>query len=74
MIDHLIFMLQVQDNYNFLFLMNYITFLFSHLSFKAHADRPVAWQQWHQDRRTAQIEGITDLNRDIHFFLAVILV
>jgi heme/copper-type cytochrome/quinol oxidase subunit 2 len=38
------------------------------------ADRPVRWQRWHQDRRTAQIEGITDLNRDIHFFLAVILV
>jgi hypothetical protein len=38
----------------------------------ATADRPVRWQRWHQDRATAQIEGITDLNRDIHFFLAVI--
>jgi hypothetical protein len=54
--------------------MNFILLFFSNLPFTVFADRPVRWQLWHQDRRTAQMEGITDLNRDIHFFLAVILV
>lgn len=36
------------------------------------ADAPVAWQVWFQDPATSVMEGITDLNRDIHFFLVVI--
>ena len=41
--------------------------------FKVFADAPVAWQAWFQDPATSVMEGITDLNRDIHFFLVVIL-
>lgn len=41
--------------------------------FKAYRDAPVGWQLWHQDAATSVMEGITDLNRDIHFFLLVIL-
>jgi cytochrome c oxidase subunit 2 len=38
------------------------------------ADAPVRWQRWFQDPRTSVMEGITDLNADIQFFLVVILV
>lgn len=41
--------------------------------FKVFADAPVAWQMWFQDPATSVMEGITDLNADIHFFLVVIL-
>lgn len=42
--------------------------------FKAYRDRPVAWGMYQQDPATSVMEGIRDLNRDIHFFLIVILV
>jgi hypothetical protein len=41
--------------------------------FNAHRDAPVAWQCWFQSPATSVMEGITDLNADIHFFLVVIL-
>lgn len=41
--------------------------------FRAHRDAPVAWQCWFQSPATSVMEGITDLNADIHFFLLVIL-
>jgi heme/copper-type cytochrome/quinol oxidase subunit 2 len=41
--------------------------------FKTSADAPAAWQMWFQDPRTSVMEGITDLNADIQFFLIVIL-
>lgn len=41
--------------------------------FSVVADAPVAWQMWFQDPATSVMEGITDQNRDIHFFLVVIL-
>jgi hypothetical protein len=41
--------------------------------FNVAADAPVAWQMWFQDPATSVMEGITDLNADIHFFLVVIL-
>ena len=40
---------------------------------KVSADAPVAWQMWFQDPATSVMEGITDLNADIQFFLIVIL-
>lgn len=40
---------------------------------KVNADAPVAWQMWFQDPATSVMEGITDLNADIQFFLIVIL-
>jgi hypothetical protein len=40
---------------------------------KVYADAPAAWQMWFQDPATSVIEGITDLNADIQFFLIVIL-
>lgn len=42
--------------------------------FQSFADAPVAWQMWFQDPATSVMEGITDLNADIQFFLIVILV
>lgn len=41
--------------------------------FKVFRDRPIRWQVWFQDPATSVMEGINDLNRDIHFFLLVIL-
>lgn len=41
--------------------------------FKAYRDAPVAWQMWFQRPATSVMEGINDLNADIHFFLLVIL-
>jgi cytochrome c oxidase subunit 2 len=41
--------------------------------FKVYRDAPVAWQMWFQSPATSVMEGITDLNADIHFFLLVIL-
>jgi hypothetical protein len=41
--------------------------------FKAYRDAPVAWQMWFQRPATSVLEGINDLNADIHFFLLVIL-
>lgn len=41
--------------------------------FKVFGDAPVAWQMWFQDPATSVMEGITDQNADIHFFLVVIL-
>jgi hypothetical protein len=40
---------------------------------KVSADAPAPWQMWFQDPRTSVMEGITDLNADIQFFLLVIL-
>lgn len=40
--------------------------------FKVFGDAPVAWQCWFQDPATSLMEGITDQNADIHFFLVVI--
>lgn len=40
---------------------------------KVCADAPERWGLWFQDPATSVIEGITDLNADIHFFLIVIL-
>ena len=42
--------------------------------FRRNADAPVAWQMWFQDPATSVMEGITDLNADIQFFLIVILI
>lgn len=42
--------------------------------FVSFADAPVAWQMWFQDPATSVMEGITDQNADIQFFLIVILV
>ena len=49
-----------------------MTFCFSSL-FRAFRDAPVAWQQRFQDPATSVMEGINDLNADIHFFQVVIL-
>lgn len=48
-----------------------MTFYFSSL-FCAFRDAPVAWQMYFQDPATSVMEGISDLNADIHFFLVVI--
>ena len=40
--------------------------------FKVYGDAPVAWQMYFQDPATSVMEGISDLNADIHFFLVVI--
>ena len=42
--------------------------------FKVYGDAPVAWQMYFQDPATSVMEGISDLNADIHFFLVVIQV
>ena len=42
--------------------------------FKVYGDAPVAWQAYFQDPATSVMEGISDLNADIHFFLVVIQV
>lgn len=41
--------------------------------FIAYRDRPTAWGMYLQDPATSVMEGIADLNRDIHFFQIVIL-
>jgi hypothetical protein len=55
----------------FLFIFLQMTFYFSSL-FCAFRDAPVAWQMYFQDPATSVMEGISDLNADIHFFLVVI--
>ncbi len=59
---------------NFL-IFHYIIFIIPMFSFfKVYRDRPVAWGMYQQDPATSVMEGIRDLNRDIHFFLIVILI
>jgi hypothetical protein len=40
--------------------------------FKVYGDAPIARQMYFQDPATSVMEGISDLNADIHFFLVVI--